>query len=41
MICSHDFWVAKKADRMDTVFNEPYNLDPSNNMGLNGVNTMF
>lgn len=38
---SHDFWVAKKADRMDTVFNEPYNLDPSNNMGLNGVNTVL
>ncbi len=38
---SHDFWVAKKADRMDTVFNQPYNLDPSNNMGLNGVNTVL
>ena len=38
---SHDFWVAKKANRMDTVFNQPYNLDPSNNMGLNGVNTVL
>jgi hypothetical protein len=38
---SHDFWVAKKADRMDTIFNDPYNLDPSNNMGLNGVNTVL
>ncbi|MER3330185.1 MAG: hypothetical protein RIF34_11445, partial [Candidatus Kapaibacterium sp.] len=38
---SHDFWVAKKADRLDTVFNQPYNLDPSNNMGLNGVNTVL
>ena len=38
---SHDFWVAKKGDRMDTVFNQPYNLDPSNNMGLNGVNTIL
>ncbi|TNE36217.1 hypothetical protein EP342_00725 [bacterium] len=38
---SHDFWVAKKANRLDTIFEQPYNLDPSNNMGLNGVNTVL
>ncbi len=36
---SHDFWVAKKNNRYDTVFTQPFNLDPSNAMGLGGVNT--
>lgn len=38
---SHDFWVAKKDDRADTVFHTHYNLDNSNEMGLNGVNTVL
>lgn len=38
---SHDFWVAKKANRLDTIFEKPFNLDPSNKMGLNGVNTVL
>lgn len=38
---SHDFWVAKKKNRLDTLFEAPYNLDPSNNMGLKGVNTVL
>lgn len=36
---SHDFWVAKKDNRLDTVFQKPFNLDPSNALGVNGVNT--
>lgn len=36
---SHDFWYAKKADRYDTLFQAPVNLDPSNALGLGGVNT--
>ncbi len=36
---SHDFWVAKKNERLDTVFFKPYNLDPSNENGTFGVNT--
>ncbi len=36
---SHDFWVAKKNNRLDTFFFEPYNLDPSNELGKSGVNT--
>jgi len=36
---SHDFWVAKKNDRYDTTFFAPINLDPSNALGLGGVNT--
>ncbi len=38
---SHDFWVAKKNDRLDTVFFKPYNLDPSNENGTFGVNTIL
>ncbi|MCX6148739.1 MAG: OmpA family protein [Candidatus Kapabacteria bacterium] len=36
---SHDFWVAKKNNRYDTVFTKPFNLDPSNLLGVAGVNT--
>jgi len=36
---SHDFWVAKKNDRLDTVFLQPFNLDPTG--GTDAVNTMF
>lgn len=36
---THDFWVAKKDNRLDTVFQKPFNLDPSNKLGVNGVNT--
>lgn len=36
---SHDFWVAKKDNRLDTVFQKPFNLDPSNALGVAGVNT--
>lgn len=38
---SHDFWVVKKNNRMDSIFFEPYNLDPSNSMGEFGINTRF
>lgn len=37
---SHDFWLAKKNDRLDTVFQEPINLDPSNSNGFSGINTV-
>jgi len=36
---THDFWVAKKENRLDTIFAEPFNLDPSG--GTDAVNTMF
>ncbi len=38
---SHDFWFAKKGDRLDTIFTEPKNLDPSNAFGPSGVNTEY
>jgi len=38
---SHDFWVAKKENRLDTVFQKPFNLDPSNALGVAGVNTVL
>lgn len=36
---SHDFWAAKKNDRMDTIFFKPYNIDTTKNLGDLGVNT--
>lgn len=36
---SHDFWAATKADRYDTVFNKPFNIDPNSPYGEFGVNT--
>src|ERR1700754_1891874 len=36
---SDDFWAAKKADRYDTVFNKPFNIDTSTVYGDLGVNT--
>ncbi len=36
---SDDFWAAKKADRYDTVFNKPYNIDTATTYGDLGVNT--
>lgn len=36
---SHDFWGAKKNDRLDTVFFTPYNIDTTTNWGRLGVNT--
>lgn len=36
---SDDFWAAKKADRYDTVFSKPYNIDTSTVYGNLGVNT--
>ena len=36
---SHDFWAAKKLDRLDTVFFKPFNIDTSKQYGKQGVNT--
>src|SRR3989339_864422 len=36
---SHDFWGAKKLDRLDTVFFKPFNIDTSKQFGKQGVNT--
>lgn len=36
---SHDFWAAKKNDRLDTVFFTPYNIDTTTTWGKLGVNT--
>lgn len=36
---SHDFWAAKKGNRLDTVFNEPYNIDLLENLDYLNVNT--
>ncbi|MFA6572473.1 MAG: hypothetical protein WCT77_14690, partial [Bacteroidota bacterium] len=36
---SHDFWATKKADRLDTNFDKPYNIDETTNLGKLGVNT--
>lgn len=38
---SHDFWYIKKENRLDTVFDAPINLDPSNDLGPAGVNTIY
>lgn len=32
---SHDFWVAKKDNRLDSVFNSAVNIDPVNEFGIN------
>ncbi len=36
---SHDFWAAKKENRLDSVFFSPWNIDTSTVLGLKGVNT--
>jgi outer membrane protein OmpA-like peptidoglycan-associated protein len=36
---SHDFFAAKKNDRLDTVFFQPFNIDTTTNLGNLGVNT--
>lgn len=36
---SHDFWAARKPERLDTVFFTPYNIDTTTNLGTQGVNT--
>ncbi len=36
---SHDFWVAKKKERLDTVFQQPYNLDTLTGLTYMNVNT--
>lgn len=36
---SHDFWAAKKNNRLDTVFFTPFNIDTSIVLGNFGVNT--
>jgi outer membrane protein OmpA-like peptidoglycan-associated protein len=36
---SHDFWAAKKNDRLDTIFFQPFNIDTSIALGNFGVNT--
>lgn len=36
---SHDFWVATKKERLDTVFTTPYNLDTLSNLPYMNVNT--
>jgi outer membrane protein OmpA-like peptidoglycan-associated protein len=38
---SHDFWAAKKNDRLDTIFFQPYNIDTLTNLNYLNVNTEF
>lgn len=38
---SHDFWAAKKNDRLDTVFMTPYNIDTITGLNYLNVNTEF
>ncbi len=38
---SHDFWAAKKENRLDTVFFKPFNIDTTTNFGERGVNTIL
>jgi outer membrane protein OmpA-like peptidoglycan-associated protein len=38
---SHDFWATKKAERLDTNFFTPYNIDTSTVYGNLGVNTQY
>lgn len=38
---THDFWVAKKDNRLDTIFQTPFNLDLSNPDPVSGVNTTY
>lgn len=36
---SHDFWAAKKNNRLDTIFFMPYNIDTTTSNGMFSVNT--
>lgn len=36
---SHDFWAARKQERLDTIFQAPYNIDTTTHLGNQGVNT--
>ncbi|GAB1371515.1 hypothetical protein MASR1M45_15770 [Candidatus Kapaibacterium sp.] len=38
---SHDFWAAKKNDRLDTIFFTPYNIDTVTGLNYLNVNTEF
>lgn len=38
-IPSHDFWAAKKNDRLDTIFSVPYNIDTITSLNYLNVNT--
>ncbi len=38
---THDFWAVRKANRLDTVFNAPYNIDTTTTYGKQGVNTIL
>jgi outer membrane protein OmpA-like peptidoglycan-associated protein len=38
---SHDFWAARKAERLDTIFFTPFNIDTTTALGDFGVNTSF
>ncbi len=38
---SHDFWAGKKADRLDTVFLNIYNIDTLTGLSYDNVNTKF
>jgi len=38
---SHDFWATKKAERLDTNFYKPFNIDTTTIYGNLGVNTQF
>jgi len=38
---SHDFWAVRKADRLDTNFFQPYNIDTTTIFGNLGVNTPY
>lgn len=38
---SHDFWAAKKNDRLDTIFFTPYNIDTLTGLSYLNVNTEF
>ncbi len=38
---SHDFWAARKQERLDTSFFKPYNIDTTTTLGKLGVNTVL
>lgn len=38
---SHDFWAAKKDNRLDSVFFTPFNIDTTTALGMKGVNTIL
>ncbi|MFC2131455.1 OmpA family protein [Bacteroidota bacterium] len=38
---SHDFWATKKAERLDTNFFQPFNIDTTTIYGNVGVNTQY